>query len=415
MTTTSSSARVAEWGVLGMLYAVPLTVSWTVAGVHIALGVAAILAIVHATLVRTWPLIRTPADLPFLAFALASVLAAVFAVESASNPWALKKLLLIPVVHLTATVLGSESRARRGLRLYVLSLSVTALVAIILFLTTPREPLARLSSTTHYMTFSGQVLLAWPLAATAAWGSRGRVRLMYFLASAILLFALLLTQTRSAWLGSAVAVCALLARYRRRLLLWVPVALLATFLLVPESYRTRAVSSFDPKFHSNANRLEMWRVSLVMWRKHPWTGVGLGDLQRVYADYAPAGARAHGHMHNNWMHILTTTGAIGLLAFAWLMVACARMVWRAGIPGPVSELGALGAGGWGSFWGFHTMGLFEWNFGDVEVTIAFYFLIGVLFATARIAARGSQNLDHPKRDLERRSHLGVHRAVSAGP
>jgi O-antigen ligase len=373
-----------------MLYAVPLTVSWTVAGVHIALGLAAFFAIVHGALARAWPLIRTPADLPFIAFALASVLAAVFAVESASNPWALKKLLLIPAVHLTATALGSVTRARCGLRLYVIALTVTALVATLLFVTTPHEPWARLRSTTHYMTFSGLLLLAWPLAAAAAWGSRGRLRSAYWLATAVLLFALLLTQTRSAWLGSVVAACVLLARYRRRLLLLVPLAIIVAVPLLPQSFRARAASSFDPQFHSNADRLNMWRVSFEMWRDHPWTGVGLGDLQHVYREYTPPDAeRSYGHMHNNWIHILTTTGVIGLLAFAWLMVACGRMVWRAGVPGPDPELWALGAGGWGSFWGFHTMGLFEWNFGDVEVTIAFYFLIGVLFATARIARASS--------------------------
>jgi hypothetical protein len=29
------------------------------------------------------------------------------------------------------------------------------------------------------------------------------------------------------------------------------------------------------------------------------------------------------------------------------------------------------------------MGLFEWNFGDVEVTIAFYFLLGLFAAASR--------------------------------
>ena len=89
-------------------------------------------------------------------------------------------------------------------------------------------------------------------------------------------------------------------------------------------------------------------------------------------------ARIYGHLHNNWIHLLATTGTLGVLAFAWLTLQCGRLVHRAAAVRHDPELRALALGGWGSFWGFQVMGLFEWNFGDVEVTIALYFLLGVL-------------------------------------
>ena len=69
--TASSSGRslerVLELGCLGMLYAVPLTLTWTVAGVHIAMGIAAAFGLALGLLCRRWPLARTPADAAFVA------------------------------------------------------------------------------------------------------------------------------------------------------------------------------------------------------------------------------------------------------------------------------------------------------------------------------------------------------------
>jgi hypothetical protein len=48
-------------------------------------------------------------------------------------------------------------------------------------------------------------------------------------------------------------------------------------------------------------------------------------------------------------------------------------------------MGAIALGIWGGFVGFTIMGLFEWNFGDVEVTIALCFLAGTALAATRLA------------------------------
>ncbi|MFQ5599774.1 MAG: O-antigen ligase family protein, partial [Candidatus Krumholzibacteriia bacterium] len=331
MSDPARARRLAEVALVAMLYAVPLTVSWTVAGAHIAIGIAAFFAILHGALGRSWPVARTPADAGFVAFAGASVLATVFAIESASNPLALKKLLLIPLVHVTAAALARGSRARWALRLFVLALGVTALVTSLRFLLVSHDPSARLRSTTHYMTFSGLLLLALPLAAAGALAARRRLRALYVLGTAVMAVALLLTFTRGAWLGAVVAACAILVRVRPRLLLLVPPAVVAALLLLPSNYRARALSSFDLQYHSNSDRLQLWRAAVQIWRDHPWTGVGLGDLQRVYRQYAPPEVeRIHGHMHNNWMHVLATMGTLGILAFAWLMVSMGRLVWRSG-------------------------------------------------------------------------------------
>lgn len=396
--TTGSGAsrrgmhRALEIGCLAMLYAVPLTVTWTVAGVHIALGLAAACALALGILARRWLLSRTPADAAFAALVLTTLLSALFAHEAASDPRPLKKLLLIPSVHLAATVLASGQRSRTALRLFVFAAAATALVTSFVFLAFTQIEGLRLRSNTHYMTWSGLLLLAFPMAVAGWLAPTGRRRWAYAVATLCMSLALLLTETRSAWLGAAVTTCIVLVRLRPRLLWAVPVVALVVLLVAPAHYRARVFETFDPSHHSTSNRIQAWATGLDMWRERPWTGAGLGDLQPLYREHAPDAQKVFGHLHNNWFQILASLGILGLAAFAWLMVRCGQIFWRAQrVTRAHPELHALALGAWGSFWGFQIMGLVEWNFGDVEVMIMLYFLLGAVVAATKWSASDARS------------------------
>jgi putative inorganic carbon (HCO3(-)) transporter len=294
----------------------------------------------------------------------------------------LKKLLLLPLAHLV--VLGCEQpppRARRILQLFVAGIALTALVAVTRFVLAEVAPGARLRSTGHYMTFAGLLLLAAPLCAGAAATTRGRTRLAYAAGLAVLAAALLLSFTRGAWLGVVAAAGAMLWRRRRRALAVVPLVVALAFVLAPPAYRARALSAFDPAHPTNVDRTRLWRAAVAIWRDHPWTGVGMVDLAPYYVRYRHDDAgQVHGHVHDNWLQIAATLGTPGLLAFLWLMIAYGGIAARAAAAATDAETRGLADGIWGAFWGFQVMGLFEWNFGDVEVTIAFVYLIGAALA-----------------------------------
>jgi O-antigen ligase len=383
----SSSGTRRQWSerlrlaLLAMLYAIPLTVTWTVAGVHIAIGCGAVFAVAHGILARRWPLRRTPADAAWIAWALTSLLATLCAIPEAHSWHPMKKILLIPLAHVAAFALGG-TRTRRALRLLVAATAVTALAAMLVFWLGERPANGRLAAWSHYMTFSGQILLVLPAAACAAWKTRGRTRGWYAIAVAVLALALALTFTRSAWLGVIAAFVMVLLRRRSRWLWGLPVVILLLFFVAPERYRERALSSFDPTHPMNQERVQLWKTGLEIWRDHPWTGVGLGDLipvNRLYVD--PGVEVVHGHLHSNLIQVLATRGILGVAAFVWLQVGFAILLWRARASD--TETAALLLGVWGSFWGFQLMGLFEWNFGDVEVMIPLYFLLGAAAAQQR--------------------------------
>jgi len=368
------------------VWAIPLTVAWTVAGVHIAIGAAAALVLVRAASTRHWALRRTPVDSAMLALGAAYVLSTLTSADPVASAYTLRKLLLFLVVHFVVAAADQPNRLRWCVRVFVAGIALTALVAASGFLVEQHLVGARLRSTGHYMTFAGLLLFATPLALVAAWNARGRWQAAYVGASAVLILSLALSFTRGAWLGVTAGLAAIVARSRPRLALLVPLVVVLAFAAAPEAYRARALSSFDPHHPQNIDRLRLWRAAVDIWRDHPWTGVGLVDLKPYYVQYRHGtDGQVHGHFHNNFLQILVITGAVGFLAFIWLLVVFGRACWGAGPPGPDPESRAARRGVWGAYCGFLVMGLFEWNFGDVEVTITLCFLVGTALAAARVA------------------------------
>ncbi len=388
---SETGRRQAEIALRVALVLVPICAPWTVAGAHIAAGLAAAIAIGIAARWRAWPLRRTSADAGMLGFAIAVLISTWTSVEPARSFSNARKLLLLPLVPLAAGAWSSPHGARTAYRWFVAALTISALVAAAHFLLTEHPPDARLRANGHYMTFAGLLLLAIPLAGAAAVATHGRTRAWYAGATMVLGGALLLTFTRGAWIGASVAAALMLARVRKRWLPVVPVAVVALVLLSPAAYRARALSSFDPSHPHNVDRVRLWRAGIAMWRDRPWTGFGWVDLKPQVLRYRDSTEGvAHGHLHANWIHVLASFGALGFAAFVWLSVGQGRIAWHAAQNGLDAETRALGHGVWGAFTAFHVMGLFEWNFGDVEVTMALWVLLGAAAASTSVVAARNQ-------------------------
>ena len=83
-----------------------------------------------------------------------------------------------------------------------------------------------------------------------------------------------------------------------------------------------------------------------MWRDHPWLGVGFGNYEAAYADYAlPKWPVALGHAHNYYLNVASETGLIGLTAYLALWGVA---LWQTGqavcqAKNPYAKALALGA------------------------------------------------------------------------
>lgn len=325
-----------------------------------------------------------PALLPLAAFALLTVLSAFFSPEPARTIPELKglwTLLLLP-----AALLTLRDREDAGLVLAVLRGAALYLVAnaTVELLAGRGDLETRLKGgTSNHMTFAG-VLLPIVLALLAHGLDRSRpfrARLLDLVPAGLGTAVLVLSLTRNAYVGLLAGLATLLALARPRLVVALPVLGVALFLAAPPSARERALSSFDPADPTVADRLLMWRAGLAMVEDRPLLGQGLGRVGALYPAYMLPGAfnRKPGHLHNNVVMLAAETGVPSALAYLWLVAAfLVGAVPLAARHAPAS-LRPVAAGSVAAVVALTAAGLFEYNFGDVEVLRLTLLLIALPF------------------------------------
>ena len=150
-----------------------------------------------------------------------------------------------------------------------------------------------------------------------------RSRCIHGIGLAIMLFALVFTWTRGAWLGILVAMLFLLISFSKTsfgilLLSLFPVGALIPFLPHSVIHRFLSIGSFSDS--SVRYRLYTWRGVWRMVRAHIW-GIGTGDtaFHRIYPQYAVSGTESVMHAHQLFLQIWVELGIPGLLLCLFLL------------------------------------------------------------------------------------------------
>jgi O-antigen ligase len=236
------------------------------------------------------------------------------------------------------------------------------------------------------MTQAGLLLLFAALALSQTLFSKGKQRLVWGGSFGLAAVALILTLTRNAWVGLIVVACLLLWLYKPKTLVLVPVLIALFFLVSPSHVKQRALSIFDPRSYSNAQRIEYFQAGLKIIRDYPAFGTGPNTVHVIFQrpQYGLSEeARDNVHLHNNLIQIAAERGIATLLA--WLVF----LVWAAlGLLKLVREkrnplLYIYAAGALAALLGFFAAGFFEYNWGDSEVVMLFLCLITLPFGLER--------------------------------
>jgi O-antigen ligase len=217
--------------------------------------------------------------------------------------------------------------------------------------------------TAHVMTLSGLLLPA-ALVFLVLWINSMR-NIVLIICVVTTHLALLLTYTRSAWLGWIVAVAVLLILKWPRALAWaVPVGILA-ISLAPLPFFSRVISSFDIKQSSNLDRIRMAEAGVEIIKDYPLLGVGPANVKEVYPLYRKHDAPRFRipHLHNNMIQLWAERGVLALVAYLFLQILFLRECARAW-GGPLSRFAEIGVA---VTVALAVAGLFEFNFGDTEV------------------------------------------------
>ncbi len=65
-----------------------------------------------------------------------------------------------------------------------------------------------------------------------------------------------------------------------------------------------------------------WQTGIAMFNAHPFTGVGIGNFNARFTEFAvnPRFTVSEGHAHNYYINAAAETGIVGLAAYVWLIV-----------------------------------------------------------------------------------------------
>lgn len=210
------------------------------------------------------------------------------------------------------------------------------------------------------------------------WWAYPEKRRRWWPVAAVNAAAVVLSLTRMAWVACGVLLAVSLLCHRPRWLPAIPAAALAVWFAAPPAVAVRVRQSLDPAYYSNFERVQMLRVGWNMLAAHPFTGVGPGRVELLYAEYAPPGQPLpayRGHLHNNAAQLAAQFGFPMVFAAGALAALLFRDLWRARRYARdrtdrfVAEAALL------AFLGFNTAGLFEYTYGHSLVLILLTFAI----------------------------------------
>jgi O-antigen ligase len=365
-----------------LAFVAALQVSIAAAGILLALTYAGWAALVVVRRER----VAVPSMFwPLLAYACATLVSAVFSRDPVASLVDSKQLLLfliVPVVHRLAW----RERAVTVTNVIITVGAFSALVGVVQygilnFDNLGRRPHGALS---HYMTYSGLLMLV-TSAAAARLIYRTEDRIWPALVMPVLLTALALTFTRSAWVGACAAIALLMVIKDRRLLALLPVGAAIFIALAPPRISDRMLSMFDPNDPTNRDRVAMLHSGARMVRDRPLTGVGPNMVKEVYATYRdPEAVQAiNVHLHNVPMQIAAERGLPALAIWAWFVIALLRDMAHLLRSSPHPSLPAAGLA---AVVAMLAAGLFEYNFGDSEFLMLFLVLVTLPYAALRAPA-----------------------------
>jgi len=404
------------------------------------------LIVIAARLVRRETrLARTAVDTPLVAFAVWTLLSASFAADPAVSHEDAKKLVLFLLFYVAVDVArGAEARERLLDALLLGGLALAAYTVaqhhLLGFDSLGRRPHGFIG---HYMSAAGVTMgvlvvaaarlvcgdfarprwrdgwlaaavLAGVLGVTfaaahgrAVAGARGFVAalvalaavtalargdsarraaaLLPFLVVPLAAWALVVSQTRGAWLGALVGLAAVAAFRAPRLIAAVAAAVLVLLVARPAAVRERLTVSDA----SSVDRYYMWQAGLDMVMDRPVFGQGPGMVLSAYPRYRwpEAPNKDAPHLHDNALQVAAERGVPGLVFFLWwvgaaLVAAYAEAGRRRDAPAggaaagdAAAATGALAAGA-----AVFVAGLVEYNLGDSEVLMLFLLVTAMPFA-----------------------------------
>jgi len=208
--------------------------------------------------------------------------------------------------------------------------------------------------------FTSLLCISFPFTLYGLQSSSKLWKIFNLLTAVLILFIIVISQTRASWVAFTVALILTSVIYlvwsrkhrihtvgneKRRLnykpfliVLMIIVIIAGAGILSQNSYQktiTRAKSIFDPQQPSNKIRLTLWDNSITMFSENPLFGVGPGNWKINAAKFGPVGTarlaenRFYQRPHNDYLWILSESGIIALASYLLIILFVFVYAFRA--------------------------------------------------------------------------------------
>ncbi len=176
--------------------------------------------------------------------------------------------------------------------------------------------------------------------------------------------AFILNLKRGPWLGVGIALIILILKYNRKLFLLLCIIGGALFLFI-SPVRERVLSS-ENHFFISGGRSSIWSVGTELMTRYP-LGVGFKNSRNLseYSFDVPSNLN---HFHNNMLNIIVEFGIFNFILYLAWILSFLKLSFKGS--GLVFVIGV-------SILSSQFAGLVEYNFGDSEVLLLTYLLMGL--------------------------------------
>lgn len=241
--------------------------------------------------------------------------------------------------------------------------------------------------TRHYETYSeilqilAQLAFGLALANFRNHGLRLRAKLA-FAASGLLALGIVLTAMRTVLVALAIGVCVISARALGRKAKVLVLAGLLVLLAVGAFvvYQTRAPNALWLEDPSSSLRVQVARVGLSRMMLHPLFGHGMDAMHVHWREWGFPGADML-HLHSTPLQLAFDRGLPALILWLWIMALfwlTASRGEKAGRDSSDTNRYGILLGATGAVAGFFASSLVNYNFGDGEVALVFWWLLGIV-------------------------------------
>lgn len=356
-------------------------------------------------------------DIPVLAFIAAAILSTVFSINPGTSIFGqyqrqislITFLYLALVYFLSSGILQDKNRFES---LFSIAEILAVIVSVYSFIQMLGiDPLGiqqagldrPVSTFGNAVFFGGFLTLIFPFSALNISGKKNNLLKVIF--PLIIIFGIILSGTRSAYLAAAAEIAVLIAVYllmkkkssfSDKNVLYSPkniktifyaaggvlLVLVLYIFIFPESFLSRRMLSLFSS--SNNPRLVLWQESFGIFLKYPLTGTGIAMFSYAFEEFYTNKLRLlertgyFDHPHNNYLYILYSMGIIGLLAYMSILVQALRRCWVNVLGKESSQDKAVFLAFTAFISGYCVYGLT--NFDDISILLYFFVFLAALKA-----------------------------------